>query len=187
MSPGAHLLASWLLANGAGLERRERRLVALAGVLPDLDGLGVLVDIGNGWRGTESDFFSKYHHLYGHNLMTGLGLSLGMSLLATKRRLLVFGLSLATFHLHLLCDLVGSKGPDGYQWPIWYLFPFDKTYQWIWRGQWDLNAWPNLVLLFAMFIGAVVWSSRQRYSFIEVISVRLDRAIFAALDRRWPT
>jgi hypothetical protein len=32
MSPGTHLIASWLAANSAGFAHRERRIVALAGL-----------------------------------------------------------------------------------------------------------------------------------------------------------
>ncbi len=186
MSPGAHLLASWAVANASGLARRERRLVTLAGVIPDLDGVGVVADILNGWRGVESDVFQRYHHLWAHNALAGLFLALAVALLASRQRMKAAGLALATFHLHLLCDLVGSRGPDGYQWPIPYAFPFTRAHAWVWQRQWDLNAWPNLLILALLFGLAVAWSWKQRYSFIEVISHRLDRAIFAAIERRWP-
>ena len=45
-----------------------------------------------------------------------------------------------SFHLHLLCDLIGARGPDGDQWPIPYLKPFSNSVQLAWHGQWALNA-----------------------------------------------
>jgi len=45
MSPETHLLASWIIAVKTTDNRRDCRLVALAGLLPELDGLGVLADM----------------------------------------------------------------------------------------------------------------------------------------------
>jgi hypothetical protein len=55
-----------------------------------------------------------------------------------------------------------------------------------WSGQWELNAWPNNVLLFLTLATAILWSARQRYSLVEVFSSRLDEEIFSAIERRWP-
>jgi hypothetical protein len=78
----------------------------------------------------------------GHNIGFGLFLAL-ISFTFSTRRLAASCLVLLSFHLHLLGDLVGSKGPHGYQWPIPYLIPFSDAWQWIWAGQWQLNAWPR--------------------------------------------
>jgi hypothetical protein len=37
MSPITHFLTSWVVANSAHLNRKDRILVTLAGILPDLD------------------------------------------------------------------------------------------------------------------------------------------------------
>ena len=47
MSPATHLLISWVVADAAQLEPRDRKLVTWCGVLPDLDGLGLLADLAN--------------------------------------------------------------------------------------------------------------------------------------------
>ena len=44
MSPVAHFIGSWLVAAATTNNVRDRRLVTLAGVLPDLDGLGMVAD-----------------------------------------------------------------------------------------------------------------------------------------------
>ncbi len=183
MSPGAHLLASWFLANRPGATPRERRLVTLAGVVPDLDGLGVVVDVATRGR---TDWFGAFHHQVGHTLLAGLLLA-GLAALAVPARRLRTALwALGAFHLHLLCDLVGSRGPDGYRWPIPYLHPFAPGPGLTWAGQWPLNGWQNLAILAALLAGAAWQAARQRRSFIEVISRPLDRAIFEAAARRWP-
>lgn len=45
MSPITHLLVGWTLAEATTTDPRARRHIALAGAAPDLDGLGVVVDL----------------------------------------------------------------------------------------------------------------------------------------------
>ena len=45
MSPITHFLASWNLAQLCRLSPRDRLLVTVAGVAPDLDGLGIVGDL----------------------------------------------------------------------------------------------------------------------------------------------
>src|SRR5664279_4663721 len=44
VSPETHLLASWIIAAKTTDNPRDCRLVTLAGILPDVDGLGLIVD-----------------------------------------------------------------------------------------------------------------------------------------------
>ena len=59
------------------------------------------------------------------------------------KKWLAMGLAALSFHLHLLGDIIGAKGPEGYQWPIPYFQPFSNSLQITWEGQWAINAWPN--------------------------------------------
>ncbi len=183
MSPGAHLLASWLVANSCISSQRERRIVTLAGLAPDIDAVGRLADRANLWNDSVTDYYFQHHHLIGHNLFAGMVISAIACTIATSRRLLVFALSLTVFHLHLVCDLLGFRGPDGYQWPIHYLYPFHPEYEWTWSGQWELSGWQNTVITLTMLAVAMAWAWGQRYSFVQVISAWLDRAFFKMLDR----
>jgi len=45
MSPITHFLTGWVVANSAQLNRRDRILVTLAGIVPDLDGIGIVAEI----------------------------------------------------------------------------------------------------------------------------------------------
>jgi inner membrane protein len=45
MSPVTHFLTGWVLANSAALERRDRLLVTLSVVAPDIDGLGIVAEV----------------------------------------------------------------------------------------------------------------------------------------------
>jgi len=52
LSPLTHLLASWLIAAKTTDNPRDCRLVSLAGVMPDADGLGLALDLANRVLGT---------------------------------------------------------------------------------------------------------------------------------------
>jgi hypothetical protein len=45
LSPITHFLVGWLAANSAELNPRERACVTLAGVIPDVDGLGLVAEV----------------------------------------------------------------------------------------------------------------------------------------------
>src|SRR6185369_15721062 len=117
MSPITHFLASWLIAVKTTDNPRDTALVTLAGVAPDLDGLGLVADIA--LKHQEAFLYQQYHHWLAHGLFGAL-LCSGLFACLGRRRVAVFFLSLLTFHLHLLCDLVGSRGPTpNDMWPIY--------------------------------------------------------------------
>ena len=141
MHVGSHFLAGWLTSLPAeGLTPRERGAIAIAGVAPDLDGLGLLVDKVNGWRGSESIYYETWHHVLAHSVGGAL-LFAGVAAAFARagKRLQVALLTFLSTHLHLLFDLLGSKGSDGSQWPIPYLAPFSQAWQLEWSGQWYFN------------------------------------------------
>jgi LexA-binding, inner membrane-associated putative hydrolase len=94
-------------------------------------------------------------------------------------------LVLLSFHLHLLCDLIGARGPDGYQWPIPYLKPFSSAWQLTWHGQWALNAWQNFVIT-GLLLLATFWIARKYGSSpVELMSQRWNRECVDALRQRF--
>lgn len=154
MTPGAHLLVSWLTAYGCRADQRERRVISLVGLSPDLDGIGLLLDHVSRMMGQQSQWYEEFHHVLGHNLIASLvcaSIAAGMS---RSRRVFVLVLSLLVFHLHIVCDVIGSRGPDGYQWPIYYLVPFDREFEWVWAGQWELSSWQNSTIMVGMLLVA---------------------------------
>lgn len=185
MSPITHLLASWVVAAKTTDNVRDRRLVTLAGVLPDVDGLGVFVDMmtrsGN-HAGTQ--LYPQYHHYLLHGIAGGLLISVGLCLFARKR-LRVLLLGLCVFHLHLFCDLVGSRGPSlDDLWPIYYLGPFSRDPRWIWRGQWALDAWPNRVVWVTLLLWSFGLAVKLGDSVLGVFNRRID-AVFVGVLRKW--
>jgi membrane-bound metal-dependent hydrolase YbcI (DUF457 family) len=184
MSPVTHFLTGWVLANSASLNRRDRAAVTLAGVIPDVDGLGIIVELLTRNAAHPLDWFSRYHHSL-HNLGFALFVALAAYAFAT-RRLKVAGLAFVSFHLHLLEDLLGSRGPDGYPWPIPYLMPFSRVAELAWRGQWALNAWPNIALTIALLLTTLYLAWRRGFSPLGMLSTRVDAVVVAALRQRFP-
>lgn len=183
MSPVTHFLAGWLLGNPASLSRRERGLVACAAVAPDVDGLGIIPELLTRNSSHPLLWFSEYHHTL-HTLAFGL-LVTGAAFVLAKQRAKTALLVFASFHLHLLCDLAGARGPDGDQWPIPYLLPFSNSVQLTWHGQWALNAWPNVLLTVAMLLVTLWLAWKTGRSPLEFVSQKADDELALALRKRF--
>jgi len=184
MNPATHLLISWTVANTAALARRDRALVTLAGVVPDLDGAGIVAELLTENTTTPLIWYSKYHHVLGHNLALGLILAAAVFMLSIRRWMSAV-LALLAFHLHLVGDLVGSRGPDGYQWPIPYFLPVSTNWNLTWQGQWELNAWPN-ILVTLLVCGITLYLAWKRgYSPLEMISLKADAVLVDSLRKRF--
>jgi hypothetical protein len=185
MSPATHFLVSWVVASAGGLNRRERAAVTVAGIAADADALGLIAEeLTRGWD-RPLLWWTDYHHVLGHNIGFGLlmaAVSFGVATKRWKTAALVF----LSFHLHLLADLVGARGPDGYQWPIPYLLPFSNAWQLAWQGQWALNAWPNFLITGAALVVTFYLAWRLGYSPLEMISASADKAFVETLRRRFP-
>lgn len=166
---------------------RDRKLVTLAGVAPDLDGLGILADWSQSLLTGEPAtyaYYQHYHHLLLHGWPGAVAVALALMWFARKRWR-VFLLCLLAFHVHLLCDLVGSRGPTPADyWVIAYSEPLFKHPVWMWDGQWRLDGWQNK-LIFVGLLGASFWVATQRgYSFVELFSRKGD-AVFVSTLRKW--
>ena len=185
MSPVSHFLVGWIVANSGGLNRRERAAVTVAGVIPDIDGIGAVAESLTRQWDKPLLWYSEYHHVLGHNLGFALVVA-GVSFMLATRRWKTAALAFLSFHLHLLGDLLGGRGPDGYQWPIPYLLPFSDTWQWTWQGQWALNAWPNFVITIAALLVTFYLAWKRGYSPLEMVSASADRTFIDTLRYRFP-
>jgi len=187
MSPITHFFMGWAVANSApSLNKRERALVTWASVVPDIDGLGIIADRLTRNSNHPLNWWGDYHHTLGHNFGFAIVVA-AIAAIFAKQRAKTTLLVLLSFHLHLLADLVGARGPDGDQWPIPYLLPFSKRMQLAWSGQWALNAWPNMVIT-ADLIGMMLILARLRgFSPLEVVSSRADALFVRALRTRFPS
>lgn len=176
----------WVVANSApSLNSRDRALVTVASVVPDLDGLGIVAE-----RLTENsvhplNWWSDYHHVLGHNIGFALIVT-GVAAIVARQKRKTSALVFVNFHLHLLADLVGARGPDGDQWPIPYLLPFSNKWQLIWSGQWALNAWPNFVITGALIALTILLARRRGFSPLEMFSRKADAIFVGTLRTRFP-
>ena len=173
-----HALLSWLVAETVPtLERRDRVLVLAAGLVPDLDALTIL-------GGFET--YQKWHRMICHNGLSAVAFAAFVAVLA-RRRLAAALLALAAFHLHLLCDVIGSAGPDGSIWPVPYLIPFDRREEHFvaWSGQWGLASWQNVTITLVALVVCGVLGVRRRRTIVEVFSPAADLAVVETLRARF--
>lgn len=164
-----HLVISWIIGSSLP-ERRDRRLVAWAGVAPDLDALALLGGPGA---------YSEYHHVATHCLLAGVVFTLLWTALA-RQRLRVAVLSLIAFHVHLICDLLGS----GIDWPIVYFYPFSR-HEFITPYGWPLASPQNgVVWLVAVAIALWIGIKRGRTFAETFLPAKADAALVRVLRRR---
>jgi len=185
MSPITHFLVGWAALEKAVPARRDKAIVAVAGVVPDLDGLGIVVDFATRTLGLpETDYYQTFHRLYGHGLAAALAFAL-LAFAAAHRRLLTAALSFAAVHLHFACDLLGSRGngPDDI-WGIWYFAPFSTAHEIAWTGQWPLVGWQNMLISAVLIALVLERASRRGYSPLVIVSPRADSELVAVL-RKW--
>ena len=176
MHPPTHALLGYLLAELPDFEaRRDRLLVFGAGLFPDVDGLTALGG---------AEFYQRYHHVLLHNVAGAVGYATLAALLAT-RRWTVFGLALVGYHLHLLCDFLGSAGPDGSGWSIPYLVPF-SFHDFYNAHQWGLASWQNVTVTIAAILVSIHLATRRGRTLLEFVSTRADGEVVKVFRRRWP-
>lgn len=184
MNPFTHLLVSWPIAHQGVRHKKDRLLVTLSGLIPDIDGFGIVGGLLQGDKIKGLELWSAYHHVLSHNLPFCIGTALLFGA-AGKEKLRVFLLTTLCFHIHLFCDLIGSRGPDNYQWPIPYLWPLFEEPQLAWAGQWQLNTWPNLLItiVFLSLTFHISWKKGQ--SPLGLLSAAMDTKLTATLRGRF--
>jgi hypothetical protein len=94
--------------------------------------------------------------------------------LAKVEKVKVAATMFAILHLHLVCDLIDSRGPDGYQWPIPYLLPFSNELELTWQHQWELNAWPNILIGIILVRSMIIIARVKGRSPFEIVSKKMD-------------
>ena len=184
MQGPSHLIISWFVAEAAGLKSPgDRRIVALSGLVPDIDVLAYLGAII--YFGFDKDLAFEHvwqviHHRYTH----GLGFALLTGIIAFiiasrgvnpedltyRRAIRVAVLSAAVSVIHIFCDVVGS-GPT---WPVYPFWPI-SDFAWAVSWSWPLSAWPNTLILFSGLAGMVWYAKLSGHSPLEAINYKLDR------------
>ncbi len=167
MSPLYHLQVGALIASARGYDSRERRLIMLASLLPDLDGIFIY----------PPELWEKLHHTFSNNLTFCLLVGAVFAVLSKKRRLEMFIVCSVTASLQLAIDLV-TNDPS---WPHAWLWPFSKV---------DLSLGNYIhyehlrqitvigvqgVLMVAILAGTIILYLKKKRTFLELISANLDR------------
>jgi membrane-bound metal-dependent hydrolase YbcI (DUF457 family) len=180
-----HFFIGWCIAGIApNISDRDRTIVTVASVIPDIDGFGLLVELPTRDTSHPLLWWTDYHHLLAHNAGFAILVAVGAYLLATKKTQTV-ALAFASFHSHILGDVIGARGPDGYQWPIPYFLPFSRTPELSWEGQWALNAWQNFVITGIAMAVTLVLAWRRGYSPVGMFSKPADRRFVRTLRARF--
>lgn len=174
-----HALIGWCAGLQLSRQLKDVAIVATASVIADIDGLGAVVDVVNGG---EAEIFSQYHHKFAHCLPFCLILLLVIHLLRKNSRLTLW--CAGVFHLHLLCDIVGARGPDGYQWPVYYLFPFLDSGI-VWAYQWEINAWPNIALTIVLIYLFLRQSALAGFTPLSLLAPSADAQLVKTLQGRF--
>jgi hypothetical protein len=183
MNPVTHLLTGWVIANADDLERRDRAIVTLAAIIPDVDGLGILPNLVSEDQIAGLHLYNQYHHVIAHNLFSGL-LITAVAYALSKKKWLTALLAFFSFHLHLLGDLLSGRGPDGIIWTISYLYPAYPDFIVSWSGQWELNAWPNVAITALLLLWTFYLAWKRGYSPVGIISSKADHIFVDTLRKR---
>ena len=184
MHPISHFLTGWVVANAAEIERRDRAIVTVAGILPDVDGIGYVAQWLTRNSARPHFWYDDYHHVVAHNLPFAI-LATAVAFTVAKRRVRTALLAFLAFHLHLVCDVLSGAGMGGPLWPIYYFWPFDKTWMIQWAGQWKMNAWPNVAFTAVLLLLTLYWAWKRGYSPLELVSQRADRSVVRVLRNRF--
>ena len=180
-----HLLVGWTLAEHMTKSPRDRALIVAASVVPDLDGLGLVADVAAPYFGWNVQWYERFHHVLLHGIPGALLCTALLTIFASERwraACLIF----ISYHLHLLGDLLGSRGSgEADIWPIHYLEPASDALTLSWSGQWALAGWQNTTLTVALMAYAIVLAVRRGYSPVGLFKARADAAFVATLRRRF--
>lgn len=185
MHVATHLLIGWTLAEHTTKSPRDRALITWASVVPDLDGLGLLVDALVQQFGGTMQWYDRFHHYLLHGLPGAL-LCTGLFVCFASERIRAACLILVSYHLHLLGDLLGSRGGgETAIWPVHYLAPLSEELTFAWSGQWPLTGWQNTTLTVVLMIYVLGLAVRRGYSLVGLFSTRADIVFVETLRRRW--
>jgi membrane-bound metal-dependent hydrolase YbcI (DUF457 family) len=159
-----HGQVGWLMAWGARLSPRDRKLVTVAAMAPDLDGLAIL--------GGHQAYFDG-HHVWLHSVFAAAGFGLLAAALA-QRRVLTGLLAVLAVLLHLLSDGFGLL-------QVYPLWPASRWIFWPGDGRFGVAAIGEVVVPVLLLTAQVVIARRTGESILEL----LPRRAQDWLRRRW--
>lgn len=157
MSPIVHGMIAWLVAVLFAKDVNDRRLITIAGVVLDIDGIFILFD--------RSAYF-ELHHTFSHSFVFGILVAITAYTLSVDR-VKVFAGALAAFSLHVITDLVVTN------WSVALLSPFSDYRLTV--GQDPAVVAIVYPVVFFVSLGLIlVIAYRKGISPVEFVSERLD-------------
>lgn len=164
MDPILHGLLTWLFAVALVKDASDRRLVVVAGVAMDIDGIFVLFD---------NDLYHQFHHTFGHSVLFGLLLAITAGALANSNRFKILSVAFGAFLVHIFADLIGSN------WASQVFYPFSDygLSSTSFLSNTLIYGVINPAVLILALIATVVVAYRKEFSPIEFISEKLDKRI----------
>ena len=163
MSPIVHGMIAWLIAVLFAKQVNDRRLIVIAGVVLDIDGIFILFN--------DSQYFD-YHHTFGHSFVFGILVAVVACALSTDKINIFFG-AISAFSMHLVADIVGTNWPV----PIFYpLSDFSLTSGTIFTNNQIYNIINPVVFITSLILILIIMYYKE-ISPIEFISEKLDKYI----------
>lgn len=172
-----HLLYASAVANAVSMSRRERRLIMLAAIVPDLDGATF-------WN---RELWETVHHTFGHNVffagaIAAAAFALGRAKRRARLALLCFG---STVFLHYGLDLAIS-GTWPFR-PLWPASHFDANLGNFVADSDALDWWLRVPIQYTLVVLAIALMVRtyRRHgrTALELVSYKLDDLVAGYVAR----
>lgn len=158
MSPIVHGMIAWLVAVLFAKRINDRRFITVAGVVPDIDGIFILLS---------NSSYSEFHHTFGHSFVFGILVAVTVYALSTDRVKAFFG-ALTAFSLHLAADIVGTN------WSVPIFYPVSDFSMTAGLDHFQIFTIISVVFFVSLAL-IIILMFRKGISPIEFISERLDR------------
>ncbi len=164
-APG-HGQLGWHLAELAQLEKKDRILCTIAGIVPDLDGLTILLGPSSYWG---------LHHTFGHSLFSLPVIAVGIGIFGQNKLLTMLFCFLAAF-AHVVIDIFGSK-PVHVLWPIYPDWaPIDSANPFV--------IFPvEFITPFVMIAWSIAVYKRRGISILEIFGSQIERRLYGWLEK----
>ncbi len=169
MGPLLHLQVGALAANARPYDLRERRLVMLSALAPDLDGVFF-------WN---AELWERMHHTVSHNVYFAAAVAAVFAVYNRKRRTEMLIVCFLTAIAQMLIDGLTNdpSWKQKYFWPLW-----DKDFALAHFIDYEhlafVQVWVIQGVLTVLLLISIAWLYRKNgRTFLELASTRLDRFI----------